>query len=370
MNSIIYIGMDVHTTNYTLCAYCFAEDKEYYITKVQPDYKNILKYIDRLRQEFGEDTKFVCGYEAGCLGYSLYYQLLPYGIECIIMAPTTIAYSSVNKKIKTDKRDAALLAKTLATKTYSAVVVPADEDLKIKEYIRMREDQKKIIIIMKQKILAFCNRHGIRYTAGGNWTVAHLDWLRKFELDDIYREILDEYLATLDYQMRKLERLDSRIEEFAKLERYEEKVKNLRCFSGIETYTALAVITEISDFTRFEKATHFASYLGLVPGEHSSSDKSVRTSITKAGNTHIRKLLIEAVQGTTRGSVGIKSKRLVAKQNGNTPMVIHYADKGNDRIKRKYKRMIFKGVASNKAKVAVARELACYIWGMMNDKIY
>ena len=168
----------------------------------------------------------------------------------------------------------------------------------------------------------------------------------------------------------KLERMDRRIEELSQYETYKEPVDHFTCFIGIKRPTALAVISEVGDFKRFATAQQFASYLGLTPGEDSSGEGQKRLGITKAGNTHVRKLLIEAAQSYGRGKIGYKSVALKARQQGNSPHVIAYADKANERLRRKYYSMIFRGKRANVAKTAVARELACFLWGMMNNCIY
>ena len=164
--------------------------------------------------------------------------------------------------------------------------------------------------------------------------------------------------------------MDRRIEELAQEDAYREPVKKLSCFLGIKTHTALATIVEVGDFKRFPTADRFASYLGLVPGERSSGDSQIRLGITKAGNCHVRTLLTEAAQCFSRGRVGYKSRVLKKRQEGNTPEVIAYADRANERLRRKYYQMVLgKNKKANVAKTAVARELACFIWGMMTDHI-
>jgi transposase len=146
-------------------------------------------------------------------------------------------------------------------------------------------------------------------------------------------------------------------------------VKKLECFLGIKTHTALSLIVETGDFARFNKGNVYAAYLGLAPGEHSSSDDMNRLGITKAGNSHLRRLLIEASGGICKGVIGQKSKALKARQSGNTAEVIAYADKANVRLRRKYYKLIHRGKKRNIAVAAVARELACFVWGMMTNDI-
>ena len=165
MNSIYYVGMDIHKENYTLCCYSFDRDELEYKQTVAPDYKMVLKYLERIRGRSAEEVEFVCGYEAGCLGYTLYHQLTNHGVKCVILAPTTMGITN-NSRIKTDKRDAGNIARCLAFRTYSEVFVPTPQDNEVKEFIRMRDDQKKALKVLKQQILAFVLRHGHRFDGG------------------------------------------------------------------------------------------------------------------------------------------------------------------------------------------------------------
>lgn len=372
MNRIIKIGMDVHSNNYTLCAIepvIGADDRVFANIQVTPDYKNILMFIENLKLKLGlsDDYSIECGYEAGCLGYSLYNQLTAAGVKCVILAPTTML-TQQGKRVKTDSRDALLIAQCLAYGGYHPVYIPSEGDNSVKEYLRMRDDHKLALKKVKQQIGAFCLRHGHHYE-GTNWTLKHVAWLRKIELPALYRETLDEYLASYDEQTAKIERFDNRIEELSAQKEYQEKVKKLGCFLGIKTHTALSLIVETGDFERFAKGNIYAAFLGLAPGEDSSGDKTKHLGMSKAGNSHLRLLLIEAARGICKGKVGHKSKELKARQAGNTAGVIAYADKGNIRLRSKYYKMIRHGKKQNVAVAAVARELACFVWGMMTDNI-
>ena len=369
MTSIIYVGMDVHTTNYTLCCYRANDDDVFAVATMEPQLKNILKYLERVKQNYGEGITFQCGYEAGCLGYTLYHQLTAQGIDCVILAPSTMPQAN-KREIKTDKRDAKKVAQCLAYRTYKAVYVPTEEDNAVKEYIRMRDDEKQTLKRIKQRIISFCIRHGKQFTeARTYWTLKHLAWLKRQDFGNaILQETFQEYLTLYHQASDKVELFDKRIEEFAQQERYQEKVKKLSCLVGVKTHTALASIVETGDFARFPTARDYAGYLGLVPGEESSGQSIRRTSITKAGNSHIRRLLIEAAQSYGRGRLGDKSKALKTRQAGNDPQVIAYADKANERMKRKFCRIADRS-KRNIAVVAVAREMACFIWGMMTDNV-
>ncbi len=367
MNSITYIGMDVHTTNYTLCAFTMEGQKTFAETRINPDIKELVKYLETLNKRKGGKAQFVCGYEAGCLGYTLYHELSAKGYKCVILAPTTMPFTA--KEIKTNKRDARKIAKCLAYGTYSPVYVPTDQDNAIKEFIRMRDDAQTMLKQTKQQINAFCLRHGKVFDGNSRWTPKHMQWLRSVKLDNaIDQETLSEYMATLGQLSDKVERLDKRIEAFSRQAEYAEKVNKLVCLKGIKTHTAMSLVVETGDFQRFPTAPQYAAFLGLVPGDHSSSDSCHRLPITKAGNTHLRRLLVEAANSYSRARVGRKSNDLKQRQQGNPPEVIAYADKASDRLRRKYMRISTRSKA-NIAKTAVARELACFVWGLMNDKL-
>lgn len=367
----VFVGMDVHKETFSLCCYTNEKEQAEYPQKVEGHYSKILNYLEAMRTHYGNDAVFVCGYEAGCLGFTLYHQLTSHSVKCIILAPTTMPKPAGRKKVKTDKRDAALIARCLAHHDYSSVHIPTEQDEQVKEYIRMRDDHKLALKKVKQQILSFCLRHNCRYEATKTyWTQTHLKWLKALKLEDLYQEILTEYLATYDQLTDKLERLDKRIEELAADPSYQEGVRHLSCFLGVKTQTALAAMVEVGDFKRFPNAPQFASYLGLTPGEDSSGGDQTRLGITKAGNSHIRTLLVEAAQSYTRGQAGHKSKTLKARQAGNPADIIAYADKANERLRRKYYRMVLhENKKSNVAKTAVARELACFMWGMMTGNI-
>ncbi len=369
--STVYVGMDVHEESFSLCCYTNEKEQAEFPQRVAGHYSKVLNYIEAMRFHYGNDVLFICGYEAGCLGFTLQRQLASHGVKCDILAPTTMPQPKGKKIIKTDKRDAKNIARCLAHHDYSPVHVPTEQDEQTKEYIRMRDDHKLALKKIKQQILAFCLRHNYRFDGTScHWTQAHLKWLYSLKPEGLYEDILKEYLLTYEQLTEKITRLDQRIEELASEEPYKEKVARLSCFIGVKTATALAVLTEVGDFKRFASAPQFASYIGLTPGEDSSGDKSRRLGITKAGNRHVRMLLVEAAQSIARGRIGFKSKALKSRQEGNPPEVILYADKANERLRRRYYRMVLRNNKKpNVAKTAIARELACFMWGMLTDKI-
>ena len=231
----LFVGMDVHKETFSLCCYDLQQDRIFHAQKMEADYNQVLNYLNAVRKAIGKDVQFVCGYEAGCLGFTLYHQLTRYGVNCVILAPTTMSKPAGKKKVKTDKRDAENIARCLAYHTYSPVHIPSEQDEQVKEYIRMRDDHKLALKKVKQQILAFCLRHGYAYTATKHhWTSAHLEWLRALKPEGLCGEILSEYLLTYQTLAEKLERLDRRIEELAKDNAYvarpaERTARTLKC---------------------------------------------------------------------------------------------------------------------------------------------
>ena len=374
MKRIIKIGMDVHTTNYTLCVFEPSLEGNaivHQISDVKPDVKFIVDVINKFKEKHKDDElDITCGYEAGVLGYSLYHELKAKEIKCVILAPTTMKVEKGGKKLKNDKRDSKQIAECLAYGGYSAVHIPTSLDNSVKEFIRMRDDIKDTLKRIKQQTIALLTRNGYTYSDGSYWTAKHISWIKKIKFDEpILQETLAEYMVEYFRLVDRVEKLDERIEEISTKEIYVEKVNKLGCLLGIKTHTALSLIVETSDFTRFTKGNIYAAFLGLIPGDDSSGDDDNKLGITKSGNRHLRKLLIESAQSYTKGAIGFKSRDLKARQSKCSDEVIAYADKANERLKRKYYKMISKGKKYNVAKTAIARELACFIWGMMTNNI-
>lgn len=372
MSRIIYIGMDVHSQSFSLCAFepSFNSKGKYFAeTKVAAEPINIKKYVERLRKSIGNNCRFVTGYEAGSLGFSLYNALVSMDIECVILAPSTMLCPKGGKRIKTDRRDARNIAECLAYGGYSPVHVPSEQDVAVRDYIRMRDDHAAMLKALKHQICSLCLRNGFCYTAT-KWSAAHLKYLRDISLSPLNRECLDEYLATLEQLQGKINAFDARIEEMSHMEEYDVRSTRMSCFLGITRNRAISILSETGDFGRFRSPASFAAYLGLVPGEKSSGADTKRTGITKAGNVHIRKELIEAAQSICRGRVGHKGKALAERQNGNPTDAVAYADKCNERLRRRYYKMINSGKNRNVAVTAIARELACFVCGMMQEYIH
>ena len=364
MSSITYVGMDVHKNSFSLCAIDGASGEILSEAQCASEAKQVLKFVHGLEGRLGEKLTVKLGYEAGCLGYWLYQSLDSLGVDCEILAPCTMYHSAKNKVVKNDKADARMIAQNLANGTYKAVHVPDVQDIETKEYLRMVQATKKSFKRIKQMMKALVLRQGYKYEGKSAWTQAYFQWLQSLEMSDLLRETLNEYLLQYENLQDRIARFEARIVELSSKERYEVPIGHLRSFKGIDTLSAMTVQVEISDFSRFPSAKSFCAYLGLTPSEPSSGEKMKLGGITKQGNRLVRSTLIECSRSLVRGNLGHKSKRLIARQQGQPSEVIAYVDKAAERLQRKYSRLLYSGKAANKAITAIARELACFIWGL------
>jgi transposase len=366
MSSVIYVGMDVHQDSFSLCALDSTNHEIIRETKCSAEIKNIVKFVNHLPEI--ENSRLTLGYEAGIWGYSLYNQLMGLGYNCVILAPSTMYSNVKHQMVKNDHQDAQMIAHNLAAGTYKAVYVPDQEDDEVKEFIRLIKALKVELKKTKQRIRAFVLRNGFRFERTP-WTGIYLEWLSKLQLPQLKRVVLNEYLIHYHELTDKIDRLNIQLEDISHQERYHEPIAKLRCFKGIDTTTAMTIHVETSDFSRFPNAKAYAAYLGLTPSENSSGHKVSLGRITKQGNITIRTTLVESAQSLVRGDPNRKSKKLKARQTGQSGKVINYADQAVIRLHKRYERMLHAGKPRNVAIIAVARELACFIWGMENNKI-
>ena len=359
----VYVGIDIHKKSISVCAFEPLGDTSFAAHKLGNDYEKLLHYLKTI-PKLNHGTNIVCGYEAGCTGYALYRYLTSHNVKCRVIAPSTIEKSQSKRRIKTDRLDAKMLAKAMAYDTCKYVCVPSPELEVIREYIRMRNSHKRMLKVLKQKIKALCLLNNQLFE-NDSWNQEHFKWLRQLPLTPLLRETLDEYLLSYNELLEKITGFDKRIIELAAQPEYKQSVQKLACIKGIKPITAMTIISEIGDFNRFSTARQFSSFIGLTPGEHSSGDKIKHLPITKAGNIHVRKILIEASQTYVCCYYGHKSAELKKRQLGAPVEVIKYADHCSNRLRRKYVKLTTKGKQTNVAKTAIARELSGFIWGMM-----
>ena len=371
MNSIIYIGIDVHKNSYSYCAYEKEKDSFFAEHKSEAGSKNAINYIKSVIKTTGSDFPILIVYEAGPTGYKLCRDLQKAGFPCVVIAPSTI-YKPNGPRIKTDRRDARLLAQTLAYKTFKQVVIPSEKIEAMKEFTRARCSKKRQLKKAKQELLSFLLRMGMIYPEKGSyWTQSHFEWLRTVQFKDKWLQLaFEEYFSEVNELMAKVARLDTQIKQMAEKKKKKNDVEKLICFTGIDYLTAVSIVAEVGDFSRFSNAKAFSNYIGLCPGENSSGLRVRHTAITKAGNSRVRQLLIESAKSIKYGRLcSAKSKRLIQRQEGKSPLVIQYADMAIARIRHKMLSMERKGLHYNVITTAAARELSCFIWGMMTGNI-
>ena len=199
--SITYVGMDVHKNTYSVCCYNLNDGEVRFKAKFAATTLNLLKYLEKAKNNYPLNTRFICGYEAGFSGYSIYRELEKYAVECKVLAPSTIT-NIKNKRVKTDARDAENIAKSMAFNTVSEVYVLTEEDEAVREYIRMRDDHKECLKRIKMQILFLLKRQNIEYTLGKKyWSNIFMNWIKdlQFEMSDV-QEAFDEYLSTYYYK--------------------------------------------------------------------------------------------------------------------------------------------------------------------------
>jgi transposase len=363
-----YIGLDVHKDTIFLAVLDNRKvgshekpDSDLIGTvEVAANAPELVKAIKRYQRK----GKIFVAYEAGCLGFDLYHFLERHGIACVIIPANTVFRPGNEKQIKTGRRDAVLIGRMLKRGEARGIHIPSREEEAVRDFIRGRGDLVDDLTRTKQRIQKFLLRHGYRYENTRYWTGLHIKWMRALKFEQVVeQETFEQYLSRLEDLRERIGRMEQRITEIAQGPCYRERVQKLRAFRGIDYLTALALVGEVGDFRRFPSAGAFMSYLGLVPSEFSSGGRRNQGRITKAGNTHIRKLLTESAWHYPR-KVTV-SKRLAERRVGAGELVIGRADKAMRQLHDKYYRMIHGQKNTCVAVTAISRQLAGYIWGVM-----
>ena len=360
-----YIGMDVHKEFVQMAVFEEKGEEPIYERRLKNDTELLVKEVRRYNRE-GETE---VAYEAGSLGYVIQRAMEKAGINCYVLPANKVAKKR-DSRIKTDKRDARLIGRELRSKNIRPISVPSAADEATRDLLRCREDVKGDVKRVKQRLLKFLVRHGHIFTEGkDHWTLKHWRWMDKIQFSHEHeKKVYEEYRGQIKSLEERVARMDKEIIETAESPRYKAPVSKLRAFKGIDYIIALSVICEIGDFRRFATAKAFMAYLGLVPSENSSGGKRNQGSITKAGNGHLRRLLVEGAWHYAKlPRVG---KKLEQRRQGCSVRIIDIADRALHRLHKKYIRLIFKGGKhKNTAITAVARELAGFIWAVQVSNV-
>lgn len=359
MSIIHWIGIDDHADKWTICHLSEQSTKATTELELLPSESGYRKLIG-LAKKLKGDVRIV--YEAGPCGYELYRRLTKAGLNCVVAAPSLTPYKP-GMRVKTNRRDAAKLARYLRANELTLITVPDEARESVRDLIRGRAAVRKDLLSIRNQITKLLLRYGHRFRDGRAWTMKFHVWLGKITLPgEESQMVLDEMRLTLGERLERLKRFDDRIELAAKQPAYAPYVEALRVLRGIDTLSAMTILAEFGDLRRFRSAPELMSAIGLVPGEHSTGDKQTRLHITKTGNAHVRHICVEAAWHYQKRP---SSGRTVSRRRKNKkPELIEIAKKCDARLNRKFYRMTSRGKKSTIAAVAVARELAGFIWAI------
>lgn len=360
-NGITYVGLDVHKKSIaiTLLPALGGAPVEWQ----EPNESRALQRLARRLKREAPGAVSSC-YEAGPTGYALWRQLTGLGIPCMVVAPSLIPIKP-GSRIKTDRRDARKLAELLRAGLLTEVHPPSESDEALRDLCRCRDNGRDDLVRARHRLGKFLlRRHCIFTGSKHHWGPRHVHWLEQLRFDDAASQAtFDAYYLAIQQCQERLVRLDAQLAEFGAAEPYKEPVGWLRCFRGIDTVTAVSLIAELHDFRRFRSARALMAYLGLVPSEHSSGEREQRGSITKAGNRHVRRLLVEAAwHNRHRPGVSLPLRK---RREGQPARVLAIADRAQQRLSARYARMSVRGKPHPKTVVAMARELVGYLWATL-----
>jgi len=362
--SIIYLGMDVHKDSITIAVLPEGAKVPTRLDRLPNDLPKLKRWLERVAR----DGELRSCYEASGAGYVLHRALQAWGYACEVIAPSLIPQRAGVQR-KHDKHDAAALARLDRAGELVAVRIPSEADERVRDVVRCREVFQREILKSRHYLLKFLARRGFVFREGTNWCTPHLQWLQHLTTDASPlapedRLVYREYHALLLYKLQRRDELDRQIEQLALLPTLAPMVSRLQCFRGISLHSAMVLATEIVDWRRFERPAQLACYLGLVSREDSSGDRHRLGSITKAGNSHCRHVLIQAAWSYRhRPQTSVDLKR---RQQDQPPAVITHAWKAQQRLHQRFTHLSYRK-RPQIAVVAVARELIGFLWAAMQD---
>jgi transposase len=361
MQESSHIGLDVHTE--TIAVAVLRPDAGECEDRV---IANTPEALRRLFARFPERAALRTCYEAGPIGYDTWRPLEGLGVPCEVIAPSLIPRRS-GARVETDRTDAHNLARLHRAGELTAVRVPTPAEEALRDLVRTREDLKSDRRIARQRLKSFLLRYGRRYPVPrGRWGVRYELWLQTQGLEEpAAQAAFDHLMGAASMRAAQLAAIEREIEAAALTGPLAEGVARLRAFRGIETLTAVTILTETRDSRRFPTAASYMAFTGLVPREHSSGATRRQGAITKAGNAHLRRVLVEAAWAY-RHRPAVRGK-LAVRQEGLPPELLAYSWKAQQRLHGTYRKLAARRGA-NKAAVAVARELSGFVWGAMTER--
>jgi transposase len=305
-------------------------------------------------------------YEAGPCGYWLYRYLTRKGLTCMVVAPSLIPRKP-GDRVKTDRRDALTLARLARPGDLTPVYVPQVADEAIRDLARAREDALGDLNDARFRLKALLLRNDIRYTGRANWDDAHRHWLARFVFPTPAQQIVfREYVRTVTERTERLQRLEAALLEHAKTWRMYPVVDALQALRGVQFTVAIITVAELGDLTRFDHPPQLMKYLGLTPSEYTSAGRRRLGGITKAGNGHARRALVEAAKAYRhRAKV---SEQIQARQQHLSPAICNIAWRAQVRLCGRYRKMRARGKHPNTIAAAIARELLGFIWAIAKEQ--
>lgn len=354
-----YVGLDVHKETIAVSVAEANGGEVRYFGEIANMPEAIEKLVRQLRK--GDAALSFC-YEAGPCGYGLYRQLSDLGWDCQVVAPSLIP-KKAGDRVKTDRRDSLSLARLHRAGELTAVWVPDGVQEALRDLTRAREDMKHLQRQAKQRLLAFLLRHGKRYSGKSNWTQAHSRWLEAVKFDQPVQQIVfQEYVDTVKAMTQRVAGLDQQIESASAESVFWPVIEALMALRGVNLLTATTIVAEIGDLKRFTSAPQLMAYLGVVPSEHSSGATKSRGGITKTGNGHVRRVLVEAAW-TYRHPA--RKTAVLQRRAERTPEVVQdIAWKAQKRLCSRYWLLQDRGKLKVQVCTAIARELAGFIWAI------
>lgn len=354
-----YVGLDVHKETIAVSVAEADGGEVRYIGEIANTPEAIEKLVKQLRKG-GANLSFC--YEAGPCGYVIYRQLTDLGWDCQVVAPSLIP-KKAGDRVKTDRRDSLSLARLHRAGELTAVWVPDGAQEALRDLTRAREDMKHLQRQAKQRLLAFLLRHGKRYDGKSNWTQEHYRWLEMVKFDHPVQQIVfQEYVDTVKAMTKRVEAIDKQIESAAAESVFWPVIEGLMALRGVNLLTATTIVAEIGDLRRFASAPQLMAYLGVVPSEYSSGGTKSRGGITKTGNGHVRRLLVEA--GWTYRHPARKTAVLERRAKRTSEAVQEIAWKAQKRLCGRYRLLEARGKLKVQVCTAIARELAGFIWAI------
>ena len=362
-----YIGLDVHKETIVVAVARAGREAPESRGEIANKPQAVAKLVDRLNREFTGEVLLFC-YEAGPCGYGLYRQLLALGHDCQVVAPSLIPRKP-GERIKTDRRDARKLAQALRSGDLTAVWVPDEEQEAMRDLTRARDDLKAQERKARQQLNAYVLRHGHAWPSNKTrWTQTHYNWLESLKFPHDWQQVvLQEYVDAAKAASQRVADITAQMERVLPQWSLAPVVDSLVALRGIDKLAAMVLLAELGDISRFDSPKQLMAYLGLVPSEHSSGGRRRLGAITKTGNRHARRMLVESAWSyrfPARQSAHLKRK--AANASDEAKVIAWRAQK---RLCGRYRTLLQAGKNTKQTTVAIARELTGFIWDIVCHKM-